>query len=77
MPGGAFTTSFGITSNDTPDTAHAVSLPTWKRVWRSRTWSTCGRAMTSRNGVRIVCMCDDCQTFAHFLGRADEMPEAQ
>ena len=25
------------------------------------------------NGTRIVCHCDDCQAFAHFLGRADEM----
>ena len=27
-------------------------------------------------GNRIVCYCDDCQTFAHFLGRANEILDA-
>lgn len=29
------------------------------------------RLDSRKNGVRIVCQCRDCQTFAHFLGRAD------
>jgi len=36
----------------------------------------CGRVAgaardpSPRTGLRVVCMCDDCQTFAHFLGDA-------
>jgi hypothetical protein len=28
---------------------------------------------TPRTGTRLVCMCDDCQTYAHFLERPDEL----
>ena len=37
-----------------------------------------GRARdpSPRTGVRLVCMCDDCQTFAHYLGRANELLDA-
>ena len=31
------------------------------------------RNVSSDRGNRIVCYCDDCQSFAHFLGRADEI----
>lgn len=27
-------------------------------------------------GPRMICMCDDCQAFAHFLGNADEILDA-
>ncbi len=30
----------------------------------------------SGRGKRLVCYCDDCQSFAHFLGRADEVLDA-
>ena len=29
------------------------------------------QSVTAGNGNHVVCMCDDCQTFAHFLDRAD------
>ena len=29
--------------------------------------------ISKSNGNRIVCMCDDCQAYAHFLGRAKEV----
>jgi hypothetical protein len=29
--------------------------------------------VSGRRGNRLVCYCDDCQSFAHFLGRADEI----
>lgn len=28
-------------------------------------------------GNRVICYCDDCQAFAHFLGQADEILDAQ
>ena len=31
------------------------------------------RGVSGANGNRIVCYCDDCQSFAHFLGRADQI----
>ena len=31
------------------------------------------RDVTARNGTRLVCMCDDCQTYAHYLGRAADI----
>ena len=31
------------------------------------------RNVSSDRGNRIVCYCDDCQSFAHFLGRANEV----
>ncbi len=34
------------------------------------------RGVSQRNGQRMVCYCDDCQAFAHFLGRADEILNA-
>jgi hypothetical protein len=34
------------------------------------------RGISSQNGNRAVCYCDDCQSFAHFLGRADEVLDA-
>lgn len=43
---------------------------------------TCGRLQGSARGVsgsagnRLVCYCDDCQSFAEFLGRADEILDA-
>jgi hypothetical protein len=29
--------------------------------------------LSSRTGNRCICYCDDCQAFAHFLGRAEEI----
>ncbi len=29
--------------------------------------------ISEKTARRIVCMCDDCQAYAHFLGRADEV----
>jgi hypothetical protein len=40
---------------------------------------TCGKVtgvvygVTERNAVRLACMCDDCQIYAHYLWRAGEM----
>jgi hypothetical protein len=34
------------------------------------------RAVSGERGNRVVCYCDDCQSFAHFLGRADEILDA-
>ena len=34
------------------------------------------RGVSPKNGSRVVCYCDDCQSFAHFLGRADEILDA-
>ncbi len=34
------------------------------------------RGVSGRNIARVVCYCDDCQSFAHFLGRADEVLDA-
>ncbi|MGE4606693.1 MAG: DUF6151 family protein [Myxococcota bacterium] len=34
------------------------------------------RGVSGQNGNRLVCYCDDCQSFAHFLGRADEVLDA-
>jgi hypothetical protein len=34
------------------------------------------RAVAPRTGNRVVCYCDDCQSFAHFLGRADAVLDA-
>jgi hypothetical protein len=40
---------------------------------------TCGalhavaRDVSPKHGNRVVCYCDDCQAFAHFLGRAGEI----
>ncbi len=34
------------------------------------------RGVSSQNGNRLVCYCDDCQSFAHFLGRADQVLDA-
>ena len=31
------------------------------------------RAMTPRSSNHCICYCDDCQAFAHFLGRADDV----
>ena len=31
------------------------------------------RGLTPELGTRGICYCDDCQSFAHFLGRADEI----
>ncbi len=31
------------------------------------------RSVSRRSGNRLVCYCDDCQSFAEFLGRADEI----
>jgi hypothetical protein len=31
------------------------------------------RDVTPANGNRLSCMCDDCQVYAHYLGRADEI----
>ena len=31
------------------------------------------RDVSSNRGNRLVCYCDDCQSFAHFLGRADQI----
>ncbi len=44
---------------------------------------TCGavrgrlRDVSASSGNRLVCYCDDCQSFAHFLGRADEILDPQ
>ncbi len=44
---------------------------------------TCGalrgvaRAVSASSGNRCVCYCDDCQSFAHFLGRASEILDAR
>ncbi len=37
-----------------------------------------GRAtqVSPKRGNRLVCMCDDCQSYAHWLGRADEVLDA-
>lgn len=32
--------------------------------------------LSTATGNRAVCYCDDCQAFAHFLGRADEILDA-
>ena len=43
---------------------------------------TCGglqgvaRAVSGSAGNRLVCYCDDCQSFAEFLGRADDILDA-
>lgn len=34
------------------------------------------RGVSRKNGLRMACYCDDCQSFAHFLGRADEVLDA-
>ena len=34
------------------------------------------RGVSRKNGRRVVCYCDDCQSFAHFLGREDEVLDA-
>ena len=40
---------------------------------------TCGivrgvaRGVSGSSGNRVICYCDDCQSFAHFLARADEI----
>ncbi len=34
------------------------------------------RRVSPRAGLRLVCHCDDCQTFAHFLERADDVLDA-
>jgi len=34
------------------------------------------RSVTPRNGNRCICHCDDCQSFAHFLGRAESILDA-
>jgi hypothetical protein len=34
------------------------------------------RSVTPRSGNRCVCYCDDCQSFAYFLGRADSILDA-
>ena len=34
------------------------------------------RNANARNGSRLVCMCDDCQTYAHHLGRAGDILDA-
>ena len=31
------------------------------------------REVSESNGNRLVCYCDDCQYFAHFLGRAEDI----
>jgi hypothetical protein len=43
---------------------------------------TCGRlrgvarGISASRGNRLLCYCGDCQSFAHFLGRADEILDA-
>src|SRR5688572_15115771 len=43
---------------------------------------TCGkvsgvvRGVTAANSTRLACMCDDCQVYAHYLGRAAEILDA-
>ena len=34
------------------------------------------RGVSGGRGNRLVCYCDDCQSFAHFLGRANEILDA-
>lgn len=34
------------------------------------------RGVSRMNGQRLACYCDDCQSFAHFLERADEVLDA-
>ncbi|MDJ0957576.1 MAG: DUF6151 family protein [Arenicellales bacterium] len=34
------------------------------------------RGVSSDRGNLVVCYCDDCQSFAHFLGRAEEILDA-
>jgi hypothetical protein len=34
------------------------------------------RGVSRNNGRRLACYCDDCQSFAHFLGRADDVLDA-
>lgn len=34
------------------------------------------RGLSGSRGNRVVCYCDDCQVFAHFLGRAEEILDA-
>ena len=34
------------------------------------------RGISRKSGRRMACYCDDCQSFAHFLGRADEVLDA-
>lgn len=34
------------------------------------------RAVSGRAGNRLVCYCDDCQSFAEFLGRAEDILDA-
>lgn len=29
--------------------------------------------VTAKNGIRVTCCCDNCQSFAHFLNNADEI----
>jgi hypothetical protein len=35
------------------------------------------RDVSANSGNRLVCYCDDCQAFAHFLGHADAILDAQ
>jgi hypothetical protein len=35
------------------------------------------RSVSPRVGNRVVCYCDDCQSFAYFLGRADSILDPQ
>src|SRR4051812_24670077 len=32
--------------------------------------------VSPRTGNRLICMCDDCQAYAHHLGRADDILDA-
>jgi len=34
------------------------------------------RGVSAARGNRLICYCDDCQSFAHFLGRANEILDA-
>ena len=34
------------------------------------------RGVSRNNGRPLACYCDDCQSFAHFLGRADDVLDA-
>lgn len=38
---------------------------------RCRCGAVAGEADTSSGGLRVVCYCDDCQAYAHALGRPD------
>jgi hypothetical protein len=40
-------------------------------------FSGVARDVSARSVNRVVCYCDDCQLFAHFLGRADEVLDAR